>query len=207
MIKLYNVTLVAVSSVKIPETISAIQKSMEGIEFYDSILISHEKPINLPENIDFMSCDKINNIDEYSKFMLFDLTNYIKTDFSLVVQYDGYVLRPNKWSDEFFKYDYIGAPWPKNVHYSGDLNIRVGNGGFSFRSKKLLDVMNKHNLPFTDNGTGFFNEDGVICNYHRKTLEDIGIEFATPEIASMFSYESQCEESVKEPFGFHKNIR
>lgn len=204
MIKLSNVTLVAVSSVKITETVEAINKSMENIEFYDAILITHEKPNDLPNNISFIPCPKINNIDEYSKFMLFDLTKHIKTEFALIVQYDGYVLRPNKWSDEFFNYDYIGAPWPKNIHYNGDLNIRVGNGGFSFRSKKLLDVMNDYNLPFTDNGTGFFNEDGVICNYHRKTLDEIGIKFATPKVASMFSYESQCDESVQEPFGFHK---
>jgi len=204
MIKLSNVTLVSVSSVKIQETINALQKSMEGIEFYEALFISHEKPNNLPDNITFIYCPKINNIDEYSKFMLFDLANFIKSDFALVVQYDGYVLRPHKWIDEFLNYDYIGAPWPKNVHFNGDLNIRVGNGGFTLRSKKLMNCLNDLNLPFTDNGTGFYNEDGVLCNYYRRELENYGVKFATPEIAAMFSHETNCDEDVDEPFGFHK---
>jgi hypothetical protein len=177
---------------------------MQGIEFGDVIFITHEKPENLPNKIRFEYCPKITNIDEYSKFMLYDLASYIKTDYAMIVQYDGYVLRPNKWLDKFLEYDYIGAPWPKNVHFNGDLNIRVGNGGFTLRSKKLMNCLNELKLPFTDNGTGFYNEDGVLCNYYRTELEDYGIKFASPEIAAMFSHETNCEEDVNEPFGFHK---
>lgn len=204
MIKLPNITLVSVSSVKIDETIFALTSSMQGIEFGDVIFITHEKPENLPNNIRFEYCPRITNIDEYSKFMLYDLVNYIKTDFAMIVQYDGYVLRPHKWVDKFLEYDYIGAPWPKNVHFNGDLNIRVGNGGFTLRSKKVMNCLNELKLPFTDNGTGFYNEDGVLCNYYRRELENYGVKFAPPEIAAMFSHETNCEEDVNEPFGFHK---
>jgi hypothetical protein len=204
MIKLPNITLVSVSSVKIEETIFALTSSMTGIEFGDVILISDECPENLPNGIRFEKCDKLKNIDEYSKFILYDLAKYIKTDYAMLVQYDGYVLRPHKWIDEFLNYDYIGAPWPKNVHFNGDLNIRVGNGGFTLRSKKLMNCLNELNLPFTDNGTGFYNEDGVLCNYYRRELENYGVKFATPEIAAMFSHETNCDEDVAEPFGFHK---
>lgn len=204
MISLKNVTLVSVSSIKIEETIKSLMESSNGILFNEIILISDEKPDNLPKKINYKKCKKINSIDEYSHFMLFELYKHIKTDFALVVQYDGYVLRPNKWDDEFFNYDYIGAPWPKNVHFNGEKNIRVGNGGFSLRSKKLLRCMVDNNLDFTDNGTGFFNEDGVLCNYHRLFLEKNGIKFAPPDIAAKFSHESNCDETVDEPFGFHK---
>jgi hypothetical protein len=204
MLKLPNVTLVAVSSILIDETIQALVNSMNGIEYYDTILITHEKPNNLPDSIRFEKCDILSNINDYNKFILFDLTSFIKSDYIILVQYDGYVLRPNKWTDIFFEYDYIGAPWVKNAHYNNGVNIRVGNGGFTLRSKKLLDVLNILKLPLTDNGTGYYSEDGVICNYYRKDLEDYGIKFATPEIAAMFSHESNCDEDVKEPFGFHK---
>jgi hypothetical protein len=204
MISLKNVTLVSVSSIKIEETIKSLIESSNGILFNEIILISDEEPNNLPKKINHKRCKKINSIDEYSHFMLFELYKHIKTDFALVVQYDGYVLRPNKWDDEFFNYDYIGAPWPKNAHFNGEKNIRVGNGGFSLRSKNLLRCMVDNNLDFTDNGTGFFNEDGVLCNYHRLFLEKNGIKFAPPDIAAKFSYESNCDETVDEPFGFHK---
>jgi hypothetical protein len=206
-IDLPNVTLVAASSIRIDDTIYALERSMEGIRFHSAMLVSHKKPSRLPDSIQFASCDQLNSIDDYSRFMLFDLSKFINTDYALIVQYDGYVLRPQKWSDEFFKYDYIGAPWPEGAHSNGDLEIRVGNGGFSLRSKKLLDVMNSHQLLFTDNGTGFYNEDGVLCNYHRKKLEDLGIKFPTAEVAAMFSHESICKETVSEPFGFHRNKR
>ena len=35
---------------------------------------------------------------------------------------------PEAWTDDFFNYDYIGATWDDGV---------VGNGGFSWRSRKL----------------------------------------------------------------------
>ena len=207
MVKLNNVTLVAVSSVRINETINALIKSMSGIQYKEVIFISHEKSINLPKDIIFKKCNKLNNIIDYNNFILYELVNYIETDFVLLIQYDGYVLRPNKWNDIFLTFDYIGAPWPKNVHYNGNLNIRVGNGGFSLRSKKILNVLNELKLSLIDNGTGYFNEDGVLCNYYRKTLEENGIKYATPEIAAMFSHESNCDEDVNEPFGFHKFIK
>ena len=204
MVQLPNVTLVAVSSVKIDETINALKSSMVGIQFSEVILISHEQPLNLPTDIKFNLCNRLNNINDYSRFILYDLCSYINTDYIILVQYDGYILRPEKWTNEFLNYDYIGAPWPKNIHYSGDINIRVGNGGFTLRSKKILNILNELQLPFTDNGTGYYNEDGVLCNYYRKELEKNGIKFATPEVAAMFSHELDCDENVAEPFGFHK---
>ena len=66
------------------------------------------------------------------------LKKYIDTDFCLIIQGDGFVIHPENWTDEFLKYDYIGAPWRNLAHYSF---IRVGNGGFSLRSKKLLKIL------------------------------------------------------------------
>lgn len=208
VLNLSNVTLVAVSSVKIPQTLRALQYSMSGIDFGNVLLISHQRPKNLPVTIQFKECSPMNSSDDYSKFMAFELAKYIETDFALIVQHDGFVVRPNKWSDGFFRYDYIGAPWPGASHYteSGE-NIRVGNGGFSLRSKKLLSALNELRLPFTDQGTGYFHEDGILCVYYRKQLEAIGIKFAPVEVASLFSREIHCSDSIPDPFGFHRNRR
>jgi hypothetical protein len=203
---LNNVTLVIVSSIKMSETIQALKYSMRGIEYKEVLLISDQKPFNLNSKITFRQCLPMKNIDEYSKFMLYELTKYIDTDYALVIQYDGYVLRPQQWQPAFLHYDYIGAPWQKDAYFTTDsTNVRVGNGGFSLRSKKLLNIFNELNLPFTDNGTGFYNEDGMICNYYRKELERNGIQFAPVEIASLFSCEVVCPDSYSKPFGFHKN--
>ena len=47
-LKLPNVTLAAMTSVKIYETIKALKYSMQGIEFGEVVLITHRKPFFLP---------------------------------------------------------------------------------------------------------------------------------------------------------------
>lgn len=58
-------------------------------------------------------------------------------------------------------------------------------------------------LPFTDNGTGYFHEDGQLCVYHRDQLESHGIRFAPVELAARFATESWLEGAVSKPFGYH----
>jgi hypothetical protein len=207
-LNLPNVTLCAVSSINIVQTLSALKKSMQGITYARVIFITNEKIPNL-EGIEVIGVEKL-DYNQYSHFMLFKLKDYIQTDFVLLVQHDGYVLRPQKWDNVFLNYDYIGAPWPPRTQFLKDgTEVRVGNGGFSFRSKKMLESFSELGLAFTDQGTGFFHEDGNICVYHRKTLEQAGIKFAPVSVASRFSRERWCGDSEKYPFGFHngrKNI-
>lgn len=203
-IYLKNVTLVAVSSIKIEETIFALIESAKKIDYFEIIFISHEKPNNLPIGIKFKKCDRLKSIEEYNYFMLFQLSDYIDSEFGLVVQYDGYVLHPNKWDDNFLYYDYIGAPWQKDYYFlNNGENIRVGNGGFSLRSKKLLNIFNDLEIAFKDKNISNYNEDSVICLYCRRILEAHGIKFAPVSIASMFSTEELFSDSSKESFGFH----
>jgi len=201
---LENITLVAVSSIKISETVAALDKSRRNLNFAEVLLISHERPIDLPVDIRFRKCRRLNSIDAYNWFMVFELAKYIETDFALVVQHDGYVLRPDLWRDDFLNYDYIGAPWPKNSFFDGrGREVRVGNGGFSLRSNKLLNAFNNLQIVFDSDVTSFPSEDAVICVYHGRKLADYGIKFAPVEIAACFSRELDCHDSVKETFGFH----
>lgn len=185
MLKLPNVTLIAFTGKDIEGHRKMLDKSCEDIEFGAIKLI--ESPSK--------------DIDEWNRKILYELTNHVDTDFALLIHADSCVVNPLCWTDEFLQYDYIGAPWPE-----GSQPVRVGNGGFSLRSKKLLDAFNDLNLPFTDNGTGFFNEDGQICVYHREALEKAGIRFAPVELASTFSRELPCHDSEKETFGVHKYL-
>ena len=67
------------------------------------------------------------------------LPNIIKTEFMLGIHDDGFVINPNLWTDQFLKYDYIGAPWSHTIPYYGQ-KYRVGNGGFSLRFPVLKHV-------------------------------------------------------------------
>jgi Protein of unknown function (DUF5672) len=206
-INLTNVTLCAVACTKVPETIYALKKSMRGITYARAILITHED-LNLEK--DGIEVIKIERLDYkgYNHFILYRLKDYIQSDFVLIVQNDGYILHPWRWTNKFLDYDYIGAPWPKNLHFSNTgREIRMGNGGFTFRSKKMLNIMSDLNLPFSDFGTGFFHEDGIICLGYRDLLEEKGIKFAPINIASRFSRERWCSDSKLFTFGFHSNRR
>ena len=205
-LELKNVTLCAVACTKIPDTIYALKKSMRGIHYARVILITHEDLNLTAEGIEVIKIEKL-DYKGYNHFILYRLKEYIKTDFALIVQNDGYVLRQNKWNDEFLRYDYIGAPWDPDTHFTKEgVNVRVGNGGFSLRSKKLLNI-NELDFPFSDFGTGFFHEDGLLCVHYRKKLEDYGITFAPIAIASTFSRERWCNDSKIFTFGFHNNRR
>lgn len=210
-VRLPNVSLVAVSGIDPLRAAEALELSLLGMEYKEAVLVSHEPPIELGSKITFKKCKDEElasrdpkNTDDYSRFMAYDLARYVDGDFALVVHHNAHVLYPHKWDPDFLNYDYIGAPWPKKSHFTKDgIAVRVGNGGFSLRSRRLLNILNELHLPFTDNGTGYFHEDGIICVYYRKELEAAGIRFAPPEVAARFSHELDVPESVAEPFGFH----
>ena len=208
MLTLKNITLLCMSSVSIDYSVRALLKSSEKINFADIKLISHEKPYNLDNKIKFCYIDEINSLDDYSYKMIYELDKYVTTDYALVIQSDGYVINPDLWRDDFLNYDYIGAPFPlpnDDFSYRDSNNniFRVGNGGFSLRSKKLIELPNKLKLewkPFH----GYYNEDGFICGMYRNIYENHGIKFAPLDIAKYFSHEIETPETKDiKPFGFH----
>ena len=139
----------------------------------------------------FINDPQINSRQAYSKFILQELHKHIHTDFVLIVQWDGYIINPDAWSDQFLDYDYIGAVWP--WHPEGK---RVGNGGFSLRSKKLCELTASPDFAYAD-----LNEDDLICHVNKDFLENHGIKFAPEEIARYFSFERELS-NIK-TFGFH----
>ena len=84
---------------------------------------------------DFIKIDPINSVQGYCEFLLKHAWKFVKTKFFIVLQYDGFVLNGNCFSETFLDYDYIGAPWP---HF--DFH-KVGNGGFSLRSTRLMHAV------------------------------------------------------------------
>ena len=210
MLNLSNITLIALTSVKIPQTIKALEYSCREIKFGDVKLASDIKPDNLPSYIKHEYTPKSSNIDEWNYNAIYNLPKHIETEFAILIHDNGFIVNPKSWRDEFLNYDYIGAPWPlPNDNFSyRDINnnlIRQGNS-VSLRSKKLLDVPNKLNLEWKS-FHGYTNEDGYICvNYRHKYLEE-GCKFADIDVAKYFSHESMIPEiSGIEPFAFHNYL-
>jgi hypothetical protein len=203
--KLNNVTIAAVAGAKAIETLKAIKYSMRELEFDRAILITPEDIQD--DQVEIIKCEQL-NYEQYNHFIVYRLHEYINTTHCLLVQNDGYVVNPDMWQDQWMQYDYIGALWPMPQDdfsfRDQDGNIqRMGNGGFTLRSKKLLCVAKELDLEWTQY-YGFYHEDGFFCCHHRKTYESAGCKFAPIEVAAEFSHETVVEENYgKIPFGFH----
>ncbi len=205
MVTLNNVTLVSVTSVNVDRTIKALMYSNRGIQFNKVLLIT-DKDVT-PDGISVINIPKLDYIG-YSRFIVYELHKHIETEFALIIQEDGFVINPKAWTSEFLKYDYIGAPFPiPNDNFSyrdpfGNL-IRVGNGGFSLRSKKILELPTKLNLEWKSY-FGYYNEDGFFAVHNRYLFEKEGCNFAPVELAAQFSIENKTSETKNIiPFGFH----
>lgn len=199
-----TIDLVAVACTKVPETIEAMKKCQAQMKFNRSILFTHEDV--QVDGIDVIKIDKL-DYKGYNEFVAMKLYQYVSSEFALVVQNDGYITNGELWSEDFLKFDYVGAPWPSATHYTKNTGteVRVGNGGFSLRSRKLLRAPTVLGLEFSDYGTGFWHEDGFLCVHNREVLEMHGIKFAPVDIAAHFSTELQVPET-RNSFGGHKYI-
>ena len=188
---LNNCTLYTVNCIQPELAVIALLESSKDILFKEIIIFSDVKPINITDKIKFIKIDTIKSLEEYSAFMLLQLVNYINTDFCFCIHHDGWIINSNNWKDEFLHYDYIGAPWPVTAHFlpPGE-KYRVGNGGVSIRSKKLLDTIKDMNLD----PKIWCYEDTFIVHTIRDNLESKGISFAPINVAKYFSYELECED-------------
>ena len=144
----------------------ALTKSMSELPGSKAMLLSPQRPASLSVQIAHKSIMPLGYF-EYGLFVLYALHNFIDTEFALIVQEDGWVLSGSAWRDEFFKYDYIGAPihlarvrasgkaryvrgfqW---TEYAGQRGVRIDNvlnGGFSLRSARLLRAPMKNKIPY-----------------------------------------------------------
>lgn len=202
-----NVTLLAMTSVRLEEHIKALEYSSKNIKFGAIKLISDIKPPLLPNNITYEYIEPMKNIDDWNYSMIYKLGKYVDTEYVLIIHDDGFIINPDSWRNEFFNYDYIGAPWPipsDNYSYrdiNGEL-IRVGNS-VSLRSKKLIDLPVKLNLewkPFH----GYYSEDGFLTVNYRHIFKEHGCVYADIDVAKYFSHETPLPETQGiTPFAFH----
>jgi Protein of unknown function (DUF5672)/SEC-C motif len=204
-----EVTLLTVTSVDVDLAKNALLISNELCKFDSVKILSPRPPTNLPASIEHIAIPPIDFLG-YSKLMVEDLHKYIDTKFCLIIQADGFVINPDLWNTRFLEYDYIGAPWPPMVSLNNNLRgfsfdkNRVGNGGFSLRSKKLLETCSQ--IKFDQLNLPIKSEDIVICHYLYEEMLKADIKFAPLELASQFSIESQISglnRDLKNSFGFH----
>jgi Protein of unknown function (DUF5672) len=164
--------------------------------------------------------------DSLNSVYLIHLAKVVETDFTIIVQEDGFAVNPQSWDDGFLDYDYIGAPWVWMYGNNGPFPPPiVGNGGFSLRSRKLLSALlalkpkwmleewagdervNMRGMSRLDIGAKAIPEDVLICRWYRRRLEEeFGVRFCPADLALKFSVEELCGYTqywLGKSFGFH----
>ena len=213
-LSLPNVTLLAATSVEIDMSQLALRISLRNIKFGAVKLLSSMQPNKKYTDIEYVPIPVMNNIADYNRMIIENLHKYFQTSHCLLVQPDSFVVDSDLWKNEFLQFDYIGAPWSEKLQINSNLILDmkkncVGNGGFSLRSRKLVETTSKIN--FDSLKFPFKNEDIIICHYLYEQMLNNGISFATPEIAAKFSMENENHlygQDVSNVFGFHgKHLR
>lgn len=187
-----QVTLCAVDTRAPALAAQALLHSTTQTDFARVILFTNDwLPRRVLRGIEVIDIGEIDSGAEYSEFILRRLPAYIRSSHVLIAQWDGFVVDPAAWTDEFLVHDYVGAVWPDQA-----AGMNVGNGGFSLRSRRMLAAGMDNRIQ------ALHPEDEVLCRVHRRMLErDHGVSFAPEALARRFAFEN---ESPRAPaFGFH----
>jgi hypothetical protein len=190
-LRLDDVTLVAIDSVAHDLTRLALEECVWRVNFGD-VLVYSDEPIGRGELRDrWIKTSSLRSWAEVTKIWWHWLPYDIETSHYLMIQWDSWVIDPDAWDPLWLQWDYIGAPWPWHRTY------RVGNGGFSLRSRRLAEHLAEHSERYPL----VHPEDDALCRSYRPMLEAEGFRWAPDSVAQRFSFERGHPTSPT--FGFH----
>lgn len=190
-----NLTIAIVDTLYYSLAARAIDKALE-VTGADSVLVLSDK--DFYPGSTFVKIDPITDKTHYSELMLKELGKHATKDCIMAIQYDGMPTDPTKWQDEFLKYDYIGAPWP----WFPDSH-KVGNGGFSLRSRKLTDLCLDDHIRIIP-GPSEHQEDVHIGVLFKDWFLERGVTYAPVPLASQFS--AELPGGKFDTYGFHGTL-
>lgn len=189
-IYLPNLSIVIIDCVAHDLTRLALRDTLKCIEPKTVLIYSDDGP-KIAKDLNLQSCHYYpflaKSTQEVAVPLWFNLASDLYTSHALHIQYDSWALNSWAWKYDFLSYDYIGAPWPWHQAY------KVGNGGFSIRSKRLIDRVAQEMLVETP-------EDDWLCRRARPDLERQSFTWAPESIARLFSFERDLPHRT---FGFH----
>jgi hypothetical protein len=186
VISLPDVTIVVVDCAAHGLTELALQDTLRLVDPGD-VLVFSDQTIGGFANI---ACEH-SSVDAAFETLWYEVPKHLKTTHYLHIEWDGWVLDDSLWDQRWLERDYVGAPWPWHNE-----RHRVGNGGFSLRSRDLVQFLARYRdqLPIE------VPEDDTLCRAYRPTLEREGFDWATLSEASQFSLEHG---DLRPTFGFH----
>lgn len=199
-LQLPGVTLVMVETREHKLALMAIEECLDKADFGDVLIIT-DRPLEFASLTQSHNCHpQFKVVDDWpdklgwSRSWWFDVPQLLRTAFTLNIQWDSWIWDPTQWTDQFYDYDYIGAPW----WYNDGMN--VGNGGFSWVSTRLKRYVYAHRDTYP---CVVPSDDDLLCRKYRIGLEQHGFIWAPERLAHRFAFECCRPTSTSRHFGFH----
>jgi hypothetical protein len=199
-LQLPTTTLCCIDCIDSKRAIRVLEHCKSMVDFGDVKLLS-SIPTDYEHRVRIMP---LNSLIAYSIFMLTRFHEYIDTPNCLIIQRDGWILNPESFNPEWLELDFIG---PLFIQMD-----RCGSGGFSLRSKKIMQEVAK-TMPAWD-GTQKsaeaiqaqtpFYEDGMLS----LTAFSKNYKIASNEQAADFANGGNRNPQYfrVSPFGFHRTF-
>ena len=154
------------------------------------------KTLNNIDKITILPTDKF-NVDDYNTLVtsLDFWKNIVTTDRVLLYQTDSWICHNSKYKiEDYFQYDYVGAPWTK---FQKEYGNYVGNCGFSLiKVSSMINLLNTYSVEefkekYKTESVDIFFGLNMINKPHKN-------------IAKTFSVENIWYDR---PFGVHKPFK
>lgn len=198
-LRLPNVTLILCDCLNTDRSIKVLEHCKSRVDF-GAVKFLTSLPCDYEHRVEIMP---LNSLIAYSIFMLTKVYQYVETEKMLLVQRDGWILNPQSWDNSWNELDYIGGLF---MQYN-----KVGSGGFSYRSKALMEYM----ASITPQWDGTQQEadriqqklncyeDGEICFGSARNK----FKIASLEQAANFSQAGNRDKRYfrEYPFGYHRS--
>jgi hypothetical protein len=208
MLDLSNVTLVSIdsaadyefkSNIRLAAISRIVPEIIKEIKFGDVLMINpFGKNKNLLEIIfephwkDFKLGYSPKNIAWLNNYLIKALPKLIKTEWYLIIQWDGFIVNSDKWNNEFFKYPFLGG---------GHSSL---NGGFSLRNTNVMRKISEIENTFeTGAEDGFYS-----CFLDNRWTENKNTPFKIPFPDEQLINEFCLWDSVNSnipTFGWHRH--
>ncbi len=175
-----DVTLVTIETMYHDLAKRGMEETLSRVPFKHALVFSDQDFLPGARHVKIAHGDMFN----YCNLLLKGMAEYVETEYIIFQQWDAMVHKSGGWHDFFLLNDYIGAVWPWRPH-----GQNVGNGGFSLRSRRLLEVLQAPHVQLDPAGEHGVQEDNYIAIEHRPWLESQGMVFALEPVANKFSIE------------------
>lgn len=200
-LQLPSVTLMCIDCIDARRAIKVLEHCKTKADF-GAVKLLTSIPTDYEHAVKIMP---LNSLIMYSIFMLTKVHEYIDTDHVLIVQRDGWILNPESFDPAWLELDYIG---PLFVQFD-----KVGSGGFSLRSKKIMQEVSKlvQAIEIWDGSQAQANHIQNSLSYYEDGIISLGLfskrfKIGTNEQGAQFAQGGNRNPLYfrDKPFGFHR---